>query len=79
MDAVVPIECHTHVLLSEQVNIGILPRFGGLRTDQPSLSLPYLLIAHHTDGNLGFIIWFTRPPDESTTTMWLLPALTPAH
>eukprot|EP01052_Picozoa_sp_SAG31_P089153 SAG31_NODE_51129_length_103_cov_24.000000_1_plen_26_part_10 len=25
MDAVVPIECHTDVLLSEQVNIGILP------------------------------------------------------
>eukprot|EP01052_Picozoa_sp_SAG31_P087562 SAG31_NODE_48725_length_171_cov_20.083333_1_plen_25_part_10 len=25
MDAVVPIECHTHVLLSEEVNIGILP------------------------------------------------------
>eukprot|EP01052_Picozoa_sp_SAG31_P089074 SAG31_NODE_51012_length_104_cov_45.200000_1_plen_26_part_01 len=25
MDAVVPIECHTGVLLSEQVNIGILP------------------------------------------------------
>eukprot|EP01052_Picozoa_sp_SAG31_P088653 SAG31_NODE_50359_length_115_cov_100.937500_1_plen_24_part_01 len=24
MDAVVPIECHTDVLLSEQVNIGIL-------------------------------------------------------
>eukprot|EP01052_Picozoa_sp_SAG31_P059660 SAG31_NODE_18932_length_617_cov_1.330116_1_plen_33_part_01 len=32
----------------------------------------HLLIAHHTDGNRGFIIWFTRPPDESTTTMWLL-------
>eukprot|EP01052_Picozoa_sp_SAG31_P087252 SAG31_NODE_48251_length_196_cov_110.938144_1_plen_47_part_10 len=38
MDAVVPIECHMHVLLSKQVNIGILPRFGGLRTGQPSLS-----------------------------------------
>eukprot|EP01052_Picozoa_sp_SAG31_P088536 SAG31_NODE_50188_length_119_cov_19.600000_1_plen_33_part_01 len=32
MDAVVPIECHTDVLLSEQVNIGILPCSGGLRT-----------------------------------------------
>ena len=30
--------CHTHVLLLEQVNIGILPRFGGLRTGQPTLS-----------------------------------------
>ena len=43
-----------------------------------TIGVANLLIALH-GWEFGFLIWFTRPPDESTTTMWLLPALTPAH